>query len=91
MAGRGGDLRQAITNADPALKETDKVLRILALQNRTLANLARDSDTILAPLARDRAKVADFVTQANMTSRPRPSARTTSSRTSPSCRPSCAS
>jgi phospholipid/cholesterol/gamma-HCH transport system substrate-binding protein len=67
LAGRGGDLRQAITNADPALKETDKVLRILALQNRTLANLARDSDTILAPLARDRAKVADFVTQANTT------------------------
>jgi ABC-type transporter Mla subunit MlaD len=68
LAGRGGDLRQAITNANPALKETDKVLRILSLQNRTLANLAHDSDTILAPLARDRAKVADFVTQANITS-----------------------
>jgi phospholipid/cholesterol/gamma-HCH transport system substrate-binding protein len=68
LAGRGGDLRQAITNADPALKETDKVLAILADQNRVLANLARDSDTILAPLARDRAKVADFVTQANITS-----------------------
>jgi ABC-type transporter Mla subunit MlaD len=67
LAGRGGDLRQAITNADPALKETDKVLAILAGQNRVLANLARDSDTILAPLARDRAKVADFVTQANAT------------------------
>ena len=39
-----------------------------------LANLARDGDTILAPLARDRAKVADFVTQANVTARPRPSA-----------------
>jgi ABC-type transporter Mla subunit MlaD len=68
LAGRGGDLRQAITNADPALKETDKVLRILSDQNRVLANLARDGDTILAPLARDRAKVADFVTQANTVS-----------------------
>jgi virulence factor Mce-like protein len=68
LAGRGGDLRQAITNADPALKETDQVLAILAVQNRTLANLARDSDTILAPLARDRAKVADFVSQANTVS-----------------------
>jgi phospholipid/cholesterol/gamma-HCH transport system substrate-binding protein len=67
LAGRGGDLRQAIVNADPALKETDKVLRILADQNRTLANLARDSDTILTPLARDRARVADFVTQAART------------------------
>jgi len=67
LAGRGGDLRQAVTNADPALKETDKVLGILAAQNRVLAGLARNSDTILAPLARDRAKVADFVTQANIT------------------------
>ena len=68
LAGRGGDLRLAIRNANPALKETDKVLRILADQNRTLANLARDSDVILAPLARDRASVADFVTQAKLTS-----------------------
>jgi phospholipid/cholesterol/gamma-HCH transport system substrate-binding protein len=68
LAGRGGDLRVAIVNANPALKETDEVLAILAVQNRELADLARDSDTILAPLARDRAKVADFVTQANITS-----------------------
>jgi phospholipid/cholesterol/gamma-HCH transport system substrate-binding protein len=68
LAGRGGDLRLAIRNANPALKETDKVLRILADQNRTLATLARDSDTILRPLARDRARVADFVTQAARTS-----------------------
>jgi virulence factor Mce-like protein len=68
LAGRGGDLRLAITNADPALKETDQVLAILSAQNRTLANLARDSDTILAPLARHRAEVADFVTQANTVS-----------------------
>jgi virulence factor Mce-like protein len=67
LAGRGGDLRQAVTNADPALKETDKVLAILADQNRVLSDLARNGDTILAPLARDRAKVADFVTQANVT------------------------
>jgi ABC-type transporter Mla subunit MlaD len=65
LAGRGGDLRQAIRNADPALKETDKVLKILADQNRALADLARDGDAILAPLARDRAQVADFVSQAN--------------------------
>jgi phospholipid/cholesterol/gamma-HCH transport system substrate-binding protein len=67
VAGRGGDLRQAIRNADPALKETDKVLKILADQNRVLANLARDGDQILAPLSRDRSQVADFVSQANTT------------------------
>jgi phospholipid/cholesterol/gamma-HCH transport system substrate-binding protein len=65
VAGRGDDLRQAIRNADPALKETDKVLKILADQNRVLANLARDGDRILAPLSRDRSQVADFVSQAN--------------------------
>jgi ABC-type transporter Mla subunit MlaD len=65
VAGRGEDLRQAIRNADPALKETDKVLRILADQNRVLADLARDGDRVLAPLSRDRAQVADFVSQAN--------------------------
>jgi phospholipid/cholesterol/gamma-HCH transport system substrate-binding protein len=67
LAGRGADLELAIRNADPALKETDKVLRILADQNRALAGLARDGDAILAPLARERGKVADFVAQANTT------------------------
>jgi ABC-type transporter Mla subunit MlaD len=65
VAGRGEDLRQAIRNADPALKETDKVLKILADQNRVLADLARNGDQVLAPLSRDRAQVADFVSQAN--------------------------
>jgi virulence factor Mce-like protein len=65
VAGRGQDLRQAIRNADPALKETDKVLRILANQNKVLAELARNGDQVLGPLSRDRAQVADFVTQAN--------------------------
>ncbi len=67
LAGRGDDLRIAVRNANPALKETDKVLAILAGQNRTLQNLAADGDTILAPLARDRDQVADFVVRANTT------------------------
>jgi virulence factor Mce-like protein len=65
LAGRGGDLHQAIINADPALKQTDRVLAVLARQNRVLADLARDSDKILAPLAGSRREVADFVTHAN--------------------------
>jgi ABC-type transporter Mla subunit MlaD len=67
LAGRGSDLRLALRNADPALKQTDRVLAILARQNRTLSRLARDGDTILAPLARDRARVAGFVVSANRT------------------------
>jgi ABC-type transporter Mla subunit MlaD len=64
-AGRGGDLDQLIRRANPALAQTDRVLKILAGQNALLANLARESDTVLAPLARDRRRVADFFVQAN--------------------------
>jgi phospholipid/cholesterol/gamma-HCH transport system substrate-binding protein len=67
LAGRGDDLRVAVRNADPALKETDKVLALLSRQNRVLERLARDGDTILAPLARDRARVASFISNANTT------------------------
>jgi ABC-type transporter Mla subunit MlaD len=66
VAGRGPELRQAIRNADPALKETDKVLAILAQQNGVLENLATDSDRIMAPLARDRTRVADFVDKSSV-------------------------
>ncbi|HEV7846903.1 MAG TPA: MlaD family protein [Thermoleophilaceae bacterium] len=67
LAARGEDLNEVIHRANPALRETDKVLKILADQNRTLAQLARDSDTALAPLARERESFADFIVQANAT------------------------
>jgi len=58
LAGRGEDLDAVIRRANPALKEVDDVLAILASQNRTLERLATDSDTVLAPLARERRHVA---------------------------------
>jgi ABC-type transporter Mla subunit MlaD len=61
VAGRGLELNAAIKRANPAFYELDKVLAILAKQNKTLADLARDSDTSLAPLARDRQQVGDFI------------------------------
>jgi virulence factor Mce-like protein len=64
VAGLGPELRRAIRNANPALKETDKVLAILGRQNRVLEDLAADSDRIMAPLARDRRRVAGFVDSA---------------------------
>ncbi|TMK38167.1 MAG: MCE family protein [Actinobacteria bacterium] len=67
LAGRGADLRNVIARADPALQATDQVLKILGDQNRVLEDLARQSDTDLAPLARERARVADFIGQANTT------------------------
>jgi ABC-type transporter Mla subunit MlaD len=64
LAGRGEDLNEVIRNADPALKATDEVLRLLASQERTLARLAEESDASLAPLARERQNVEDFVENA---------------------------
>ena len=61
VAGRGKDLKEVIHRADPALKEIDKVLRILAGQNDVLERLAVDSDTILAPLARERRHVSGAI------------------------------
>ena len=61
VAGRGKDLNEVIRRANPALQETDKVLEILARQNTQLEQLAVNSDTVLAPLARDRAHVASAI------------------------------
>ena len=61
VAGRGRDLNEVIRRANPALRETDEVLEILARQNTVLEQLAVNSDTILAPLARDRARVASAI------------------------------
>jgi phospholipid/cholesterol/gamma-HCH transport system substrate-binding protein len=64
VAGRGEDLKDVIRRADPALKEVDKVLKILASQNRVLERLAVDSDTILGPLARERRHVSGAIDNA---------------------------
>jgi ABC-type transporter Mla subunit MlaD len=68
LAGRGSDLSEVIKRANPALKELDRVLAILAGENPVLAKLAVDSDKALAPFARVRGRVADFIAQANTVS-----------------------
>ena len=67
LAGHGQNLNEAIHRANPALQQTDEVLAILAKQNRTLANLAADSDAVLAPLAAKRRNVSHFIVAANAT------------------------
>jgi virulence factor Mce-like protein len=69
LAGNGKNLNEAIHRANPALRQTDEVLAILAKQNRTLASLAADSDAVLEPLARKRERVSHFVVAANETAR----------------------
>src|SRR4051794_16197221 len=67
LAGRGKDLNAAIHRANPALRDTDKVLAVLASQNRTLADLATNSDQVLRPLAARKRQVASFIVQTNKT------------------------
>jgi phospholipid/cholesterol/gamma-HCH transport system substrate-binding protein len=58
VAGRGRDLNEVIRRANPALKEIDEVLEILASENETLRRLAADGDAIMQPLARERRRVS---------------------------------
>jgi len=60
LAGRGQDLGEVIDRANPALRQTDRVLAILAQQNRQLASLASNGDRVLEPLARNRTHVTGF-------------------------------
>jgi hypothetical protein len=64
LAARGDELAQIIDRSDPALRETNQVLAILARQNKALAALARDGDAVLAPLARDRDQLTGFINSA---------------------------
>jgi len=67
LAGNGRELNAVIKRADPTLYQFDRVLAILASQNRTLANLARDSDAALAPVARQSESISDFIDKAGRT------------------------
>ena len=61
LAGNGRALSDALHKSNPALREFDNVLKILADQNRTLAALAVNGDTALIPLAREREHIKGFI------------------------------
>ncbi len=65
LAGRGSDLHEVLIRANPALREFDKVLSILASENKVLAKLASDSDKALAPWAKVRERFAHFLVASN--------------------------
>jgi phospholipid/cholesterol/gamma-HCH transport system substrate-binding protein len=60
LAGRGDDLGEVIDRANPALRQTDRVLKILAQQSQQLASLADNGDRVLEPLARNRTQITGF-------------------------------
>jgi virulence factor Mce-like protein len=69
VAGRSGDLEQALRRAVPALTETDNLLNLLANDSRTLQQLTSDSNTVLTALANNSKQVQRFIDEANNTSR----------------------
>jgi phospholipid/cholesterol/gamma-HCH transport system substrate-binding protein len=61
LAGRGSDLNAVIRRADPALRELDKVVGILASQNKLLAKLAVDGNRALAPIPGVKEQISGFI------------------------------
>lgn len=60
LAARGADIEAAVKRANPALRDVVRLIGILNDQRDQLAQLAADSDQILGPLSRERARVAGF-------------------------------
>src|SRR3954454_3626794 len=68
VAARGPAINGALRRALPALRQTNRVLHVLAEENHTLSNLVRNGDRALSGVARRRAEVARFVKEAGETS-----------------------
>jgi phospholipid/cholesterol/gamma-HCH transport system substrate-binding protein len=64
LAGRGPDIEAAVKRANPDLRDADRVLEILSDQRHQLAQLASDSEEILAPLSKQSSHVAGFLANA---------------------------
>jgi virulence factor Mce-like protein len=67
VAGRGPELNAAIRRAIPALRETDRTLKLLGEQNQLLADLTVNADTVVGDLTANRKDVGRFVEAANDT------------------------
>ena len=64
LVGNSENLNAAIRSGAPALRELKKVLNILGRQNRTIAQLNTDSDTVFARLTENREDVVRFIDEA---------------------------
>jgi ABC-type transporter Mla subunit MlaD len=67
LAARGTDLNDTVRRGVPALRETDRLLAILARHSEVIANLTRDADSVIGALADNRANVGRFVVEARNT------------------------
>jgi len=60
LATRGPELNETVTRANPTLMEVNKVLKVLADENKRLVQLVRDGDKNLTPLAAKRKQLVGF-------------------------------
>jgi phospholipid/cholesterol/gamma-HCH transport system substrate-binding protein len=67
LSGNGEGLRAALRRSSPALQQADKLVAILADEDRTLARLVDESDAVLAPLAAHRKDLTGFLRHAGQT------------------------
>jgi virulence factor Mce-like protein len=67
VAARAPEIQATVRRAVPALRETDRVLAILAEQNQVLASLVTDADTVVGDLAGNRRDVGRWVRETRQT------------------------
>ncbi len=67
LAGNGDRLRDAVRRANPALKEFDGFVKVLAEQDRLLGRLIDESDTVLASWVEKRKETAGFIRHSGAT------------------------
>jgi ABC-type transporter Mla subunit MlaD len=67
LAGRPQDIQAVLRRAHPGLRETSRMLRVLGAQNRELETFLRDSDVVIAALAKRRSDVSRWVVETGRT------------------------
>jgi ABC-type transporter Mla subunit MlaD len=67
LAGRPGDLRDVLRRAHPGLRETDRVLRILAGQNDVIERFLADADRVVGEVERNKRDVARWIVETGET------------------------
>ena len=61
VSGNGAELRNVVNRANPTLQQATRLVEILAAQNGTIADLVKQSDAALGPLAERRGDLAGFI------------------------------
>jgi virulence factor Mce-like protein len=67
VAGNGDALNEAVHRANPALRETDRLLALLANQRNNITSLTTNADQVVTALAQNKGNVARFITEAKRT------------------------